>query len=94
MIQLYYNEKDDAVLMVENGILKYYDKGINSIEFLSYFEVGEVEELKNITKEKVLYAYDCLEADCRFNCGIGAWEEYLKYVLTKKIEGELLIAFE
>lgn len=88
-IEIFYLKEKDAVLMVQDGELKYYDPYIESCEYLSYFGIDNVDEYANLSAEEIIKGFDDIMADFKYNSPSEV-DGYLERVSREKIEGKLI----
>lgn len=88
-VELYYNKENDCVQMVQDGVLKTSDSYIESCEFLSYFNIDEVEGFKTLTGEQIVEGFHDLMGDFQYHSPSEV-DDYLQKVKEAKIEGELI----
>jgi hypothetical protein len=95
-VELYYHEPSDCVQMVENGVLKYHDEGINSCDFLCSFgeNVNTVEDLKNVAIENILEGYKGIITDFKYHSSEGEVKDYFEDVAKETIKGELIFSWK
>jgi hypothetical protein len=91
-VELYYNEANDCIQMVENGVLKYYEEGISGVDYLGYFgeNIETIEELKNVSADDIIEGYNCMLSDFKYYSGEDEVRSYFENMKNHNIEGELI----
>jgi hypothetical protein len=91
-VELYYNETNDCILMVENGVLKYYEEGISGVDYLGYFgeNIETIEGLKNISADDIIEGYNCMLSDFKCYSDEDGVRSYFENMKKLNIEGELI----
>lgn len=88
-IEIYYNDSNDCVQMVQDGELKTHDEGINGCEFLSSFNIENVEDFEKLTGEEIIKGFNSMMEDFKYHSPSEV-QEYLKNVRNEKIQGKLI----
>lgn len=90
-IKIYYNKEKDSMLMVKDGVNKFYDENISSTNFLSYFiDEEDISKLKELSVEDVLDSYSIIQADFEDYAGEEEQKEYYGNAKDAESTGELV----
>lgn len=90
--KLYATKDNNTVIMTVNGEIKHYDEDVRSTEFLSYFDVETVEELKECKLEDILEGYDAMVADFEYHSPLD-YADHLKELPKLQLKGEVIAEY-
>lgn len=90
--KLYATKDEDTVILTLNREVQYYDEGIRSTEFLSYFDVETLDELARCPIEDLLEGYDALYADYKYHSPED-FEHFKKTLPTLQAKGRVIAEY-